>query len=370
VTASTAVQVLPVPGLPEIAAGDDLAALLAAALDAAGTPLHDGDVLVVASKIVAKAEGRAVSGAGAAGRDAAVAGQSIRVVAERTTPRGVTRIVESRSGPVLAAAGVDASNLPAGTVLLLPADPDGSAGALRAGLRGLTGRRVAVVVSDTLGRPWRDGQTDVAIGAAGLTVTDDLRGERDGYGNLLEVTVRAVADELAAAADLVKGKLTGVPVAVVRGLDRLVTEDDGPGAASLLRGASGDWFRLGHVEAVRAALGAPPGSAGAQSVEPPSVATEPVEARARRALALALLPRLVAPEITVTASLSGSEGIVRLTGADPAAVGAVAERLAIAAWSEGLTATLVNGPAGVTPGDHARKARARLSIALSAAPEG
>ncbi|WP_088313735.1 coenzyme F420-0:L-glutamate ligase [Kineosporia sp. R_H_3] len=337
----TVLEIHPVHGLPEVAAGDDLAALVVAT----GTDLRDGDVLVVASKVVAKAEGRTVA---AASRDGAVAAQTLRVVAERRTPRGTTRIVESRSGPVMAAAGVDASNVALGTVLLLPADPDGSARALRAGLRARTGLRLAVVVTDTLGRPWRDGQVDAAIGAAGLAVTDDLRGATDAYGNPLEVTVRAVADEVASAADLVKGKLEGVPVAVVRGLAGLVQDDDGPGAATLLRAGAGDWFRLGHVEAVRTALGAPP----AHDVEPPHVVREDVATLARRAVRLALRHRLVGAALAVAADVTtelepdGSRhALVTLRADDRFALGAVAERLGAAAWAEDLVATVLEeGP--------------------------
>jgi coenzyme F420-0:L-glutamate ligase/coenzyme F420-1:gamma-L-glutamate ligase len=216
----------PVTGIGEVTAGDDLVALLVDGLRASRLQLRDGDVLAVSSKVVSKAMGLAVPGDS---RDDAVLGQTVRVVAERVTPRGVTRIVESRSGPVLAAAGVDTSNVAPGTVLVLPPDPDAAARLLRAGLAERSGRRLGVVVTDTMGRPWRDGQVDAALGAAGLTVTDDLRGRVDGYGNPLEVTVRALADEVAALADLVKGKLDGHPAALVRGLAHLVTEDDGPG---------------------------------------------------------------------------------------------------------------------------------------------
>lgn len=333
-------EIHPVPGLPEVAEGDDLAALLAAAVP----DLRDGDVLVVASKVVAKAEGRTVE---AASRDGAVAAQTVRVVAERRTPRGTSRIVESRSGPVLAAAGVDASNVAVGTVLLLPADPDASARALRAALAARTGRLTGVVVTDTLGRPWREGQVDAAIGAAGVAVTDDLRGGEDGYGNPLEVTVRALADEVASAADLVKGKLDGVPAALVRGLAHLVTDDDGPGAASLLRAAAGDWFRLGHVEAVRSALGAPP----AHDVEPPHVAGEDALTRARRAVRLAERHRLVGDGrvavdvVAETEPDGGTDAVVTVRSDDRLALGAVAERLGVAAWAEDLAATLVeSGP--------------------------
>ncbi|MFJ9520591.1 coenzyme F420-0:L-glutamate ligase [Kitasatospora sp. NPDC101801] len=236
------ISVLPVAGLPEITADADLAELIAKA----GT-FEDGDILLVTSKIVSKAEGRLLH---AADREAAIDAETVRVVARR----GPARIVENRNGLVMAAAGVDASNTAPGTVLLLPLDPDASARTLRARLQQLTGRRLAVLVTDTFGRPWRNGLTDVAIGAAGLAVLDDHRGRRDTHGNELAMTVTATADELAAAGDLVKGKASGVPVAVVRGLGDLVTEADGEGVRPLIRPAADDMFRLGTSEALRQAV--------------------------------------------------------------------------------------------------------------------
>ncbi|GAA1192726.1 coenzyme F420-0:L-glutamate ligase [Kitasatospora gansuensis] len=236
------ISVLPVAGLPEITADADLAELIAKA----GT-FEDGDILLVTSKIVSKAEGRLLR---AADREAAIDAETVRVVARR----GPARIVENRNGLVMAAAGVDASNTAPGTVLLLPLDPDASARALRAGLQQLTGRRLAVLVTDTFGRPWRNGLTDVAIGAAGLAVLDDHRGRQDSHGNELALTVTATADELAAAGDLVKGKTSGVPVAVVRGLGELVTAEDGEGIRPLIRPAADDMFRLGTSEALRQAV--------------------------------------------------------------------------------------------------------------------
>ncbi|AZK94344.1 MULTISPECIES: coenzyme F420-0:L-glutamate ligase [Streptomyces] len=239
-----AFEVRALDGLPEVRPGDDIAALVAAA----APDLRDGDVLLVTSKIVSKAEGRILP---AGDREDAIDAETVRVVARR----GSLRIVENRQGLVMAAAGVDASNTAAGTVLLLPEDPDASARAIRAGLRAALGVDVGVLLTDTSGRPWRNGLTDIAIGAAGLRVLDDLRGGRDTHGNPLEVTVTAVADELAAAGDLVKGKTTGRPVAVVRGLGRLVGDDAGPdGARALVRGADEDLFRLGTSEAVREAV--------------------------------------------------------------------------------------------------------------------
>ncbi|GGP46896.1 coenzyme F420-0:L-glutamate ligase [Streptomyces calvus] len=236
-------RVRAVPGLPEVGPGDDLAKLIAGAEPG----LADGDILLVTSKIVSKAEGRVVE---AADREAAIDAETVRVVARR----GSLRIVENRQGLVMAAAGVDASNTPAGTVLLLPEDPDASARAIRAGLRDALGVEVGVIVTDTFGRPWRSGLTDVAIGAAGVRVLDDLRGGTDAYGNPLAATVVALADELAAAGDLVKGKANGLPVAVVRGLPHLVVSGDGEGARALVRGARDDMFRLGTSEAVRLAV--------------------------------------------------------------------------------------------------------------------
>lgn len=255
-------------GIGEVRPGDDLAAMVGDAL-AAGPPLADGDVVVVTSKVVSKAEGRVVL---AADREQAITDETVRVVASRRHPAGVLRIVENRLGLVMAAAGVDASNTPDGTVLLLPVDPDASARGLRAALRSRFGVLLAVVVTDTAGRPWRDGVVDIAIGAAGLTVADDLRGSTDQHGRQLTATVTAVADEVAAASELVRGKAAGRPVAVARGLARFVTEDDGAGARSLVRPAADDLFRVGSAEAwqegyeaglaaARAAAGAAPGAA-------------------------------------------------------------------------------------------------------------
>ncbi|MER5973087.1 coenzyme F420-0:L-glutamate ligase [Streptomyces sp. NPDC002055] len=248
------------PGVPEVQSGDDLAKLIADAATAPGLPgLAHGDVLLVTSKIVSKAEGRVME---AADREAAIDAEAVRVVARR----GPTRIVETRHGFVMAAAGVDASNTPAGTVLLLPEDPDASARRIRAGLRDALGVDIGVVVTDTFGRPWRNGLTDVAIGAAGVRVLDDLRGGTDAYGNPLAATVVATADELAAAGDLVKGKADGLPVAVVRGLPHVVEDGDrdgdgdgdegrgDAGARVLVRSAVDDMFRLGTSEAVREAV--------------------------------------------------------------------------------------------------------------------
>ena len=193
---------------------------------------------------MSKAEGRVVT----SDREAAIDAETVRVVARR----GPTRISQTRHGLVLAAAGVDASNTARGTVVLLPEDPDGSARRLRKAMAGRTGARLGLLITDTMGRPWRAGQTDTAIGAAGLAPLRDHRGQPDTFGNVLEVTMAAVADEVAAAADLVKQKTTQIPVAIVRGLGELVTDADGPGATALIRPAAEDMFRLGAADVLTA----------------------------------------------------------------------------------------------------------------------
>lgn len=222
-------QVWAVEGIPEVVEGDDIAQLI---LDR--TELQPGDIVAITSKIVSKAEGRFVI---AADREEAITSQTVRVVATR----GHTRIVENPLGMVLAAAGVDASNAPDGVVLLLPVDPDASARRIKEKLGD-----VGVIITDTLGRPWRAGQTDVAIGAAGIRVLDDLRGSTDANGRVLDATIAAVGDEIAGAADLVRGKSAGLPVAVIRGLSHLLGEGD---ARPLIRPAHEDMFRLGTAEA-------------------------------------------------------------------------------------------------------------------------
>ncbi|ABM12555.1 MULTISPECIES: coenzyme F420-0:L-glutamate ligase [Mycolicibacterium] len=241
---SARVELLPVPGLPEFRPGDNLSAAIAEA----APWLQDDDVLVVTSKVLSKTEGRMVAApADPEERDALrrklIDSEAVRVLARK----GRTLITENALGLVQAAAGVDGSNVESNELALLPVDPDGSAAALVAALRERLGVRIGVVVTDTMGRAWRTGQTDVAIGAAGLTVLHAYAGERDQHGNELIVTEIAVADEIAAAADLVKGKLTAVPVAVVRGLS---LRDDGSSARNLVRAGEEDLFWLGTEEAL------------------------------------------------------------------------------------------------------------------------
>jgi len=229
------ITVLAVEGMPEIRAGDVLAELVAARFS-----LVDGDIVVVTQKIVSKAEGRLVeldpNDAGA--RLRLIEGESVRVLRRR----GDALITETRHGFVCASAGVDESNVDRGWAALLPVDADRSARRIRAGLRARTGVHVGVVVSDTFGRPWRRGVTDVAIGCAGLAAVVDLRGTTDSAGRELSVTEVAVADEVAAAAELVMGKAAGVPVAVVRGIDPAWLRE-GSVRAEIVRPHGEDLFR-------------------------------------------------------------------------------------------------------------------------------
>jgi coenzyme F420-0:L-glutamate ligase/coenzyme F420-1:gamma-L-glutamate ligase len=238
------VEILPVTGLPEFRPGDDLAA----AVVAAAPWLRDRDIVVVTSKVMSKCEGRIVAAPSDpderdALRRTLIDTEAVRVLARK----GKTLITANRNGIVQAAAGVDGSNVGATELALLPVDPDASAAALRTALREQLGVNVAVLVTDTMGRAWRNGQTDAAIGSAGLPVLYGYAGAVDRHGNELVVTEVAVADEIAAAADLVKGKLTAVPIAVVRGLE---LDDDGSSAAQLLRGGEDDLFWLGTAESI------------------------------------------------------------------------------------------------------------------------
>lgn len=331
-------EVIGVEGVPEVRADDDLAALLVEACAAMPVDLVDGDVVVVSSKVVSKSLGL---WADTSDRSAAVVGQTVRVVAERMAGDRVTRIVQATSGPVMAAAGVDASNTGGvDGLLLLPDDPDAEAARLRERLLVLTGlTRLGVVVSDTAGRPWRVGQTDFALGAAGVQVTDDLRGSVDADGAPLSVTSRAVADELAAAADLVKGKVSHVPAAVVRG-SGWAGEVVGAGARRLVRTGREDWFGLGRVEAVRSALGVPPGSPAALEDGIASVAPEAVAERVARAVRVALRG---CPD----AAVDVGPGHLRVQADSGYQLGVVVSRLRTALWGEGVEVADPPEPSGL-----------------------
>jgi coenzyme F420-0:L-glutamate ligase/coenzyme F420-1:gamma-L-glutamate ligase len=232
-------EVIAVHGIGEIHPGDEIAELAADAADAQGTPIVDGDCLVVTQKIVSKAEGRLVTldPTDLDARRALVEQESRRVVRRR----GELIISETHHGFICANAGIDLSNVEAGQAALLPVDPDSSAHHVRNALRARRGVDVAVIVSDTFGRPWRLGLTDVAIGVAGIAAVVDLRGSEDALGRVLQVTEVAIADEIASAAELVMGKSAGVPVAIVRGLDP--SWFGGGSARDLVRSPHDDLFR-------------------------------------------------------------------------------------------------------------------------------
>jgi coenzyme F420-0:L-glutamate ligase/coenzyme F420-1:gamma-L-glutamate ligase len=265
--ASAGLEIRPVTGLGEFGPGMDVAAELLTA----APWLADGDVIVATSKIFSKVEGRMVDApTDPDERDALrrrlIDAESVRVLARKNR----TLITENRNGLVQAAAGVDGSNVATDQLALLPVDPDLSAAGLRRRIHELADLDVAVVVTDTMGRAWRNGQTDVAIGSAGVAVSHPYDGSVDAHGNPLIVTDIAVADEIAAAADLVKGKLGGMPIAVIRGLHPV---DDGSRAADLVRPAEEDLFRLGTAEAIE--LGRREALLTRRSVR--SFAPEPVE---------------------------------------------------------------------------------------------
>ena len=246
------IQILPLPGLPEIRAGDDLARLIAGAVRAAGAPVGEGDVFGVAQKIVSKAEGRVVRLDGVqpsakAQAWAAEWGKDARAIelvlreAKRIVrmERGVI-IAETRHGFGCANAGIDLSNAEEGTAILLPENPEASAEVLRHALSESFGARIAVIVSDTFGRTWREGLVNVALGVAGMAALIDYRGERDSAGKLLQATIIATADEIASAAELVMGKSDGVPVAILKGFAASSREGSGH---DLIRPAEKDLFR-------------------------------------------------------------------------------------------------------------------------------
>lgn len=395
-----AIQVLPVDGIGEVRAGDDLVAVLSGVLGAdSPCPARDGDVLCVSSKIVSKARGLV---APPEGKDAALAAATVRTVARRRHGSVTTSVVETTSGPVLAGAGIDASNTPDG-LLLLPADPDGEARALRAGLEAALGVRLGVVLTDTASRIWRTGTTDLALGADGVVVSQDLRGTVDDTGRVLGVTVRAVGDEIAAAADLAKGKASRRPVAIVRGLPDALTGalpgalpgtlhgtpadatgepagTDGSGARALVRTGPDDWFRRPSLESVWQAMGL-----AAHDEPVAAMSPEPDDERIERALDVARCERSDAPDASGAAdatagSVDSAVPVDHLparahrrgdailveppadTPAGWAAAGALAERIRTALGAEAIASPLpplvvrVGAPAdpasqhrGVTP---------------------
>lgn len=336
------ISIRPVGFATELTPEVDLPALLAALLS---DEVLAGDVVVVTSKIVSKWLG--LYAPASSDRADLVLQQSHSVVAERATTSSVTRVVHAVAGPVMAGAGIDASNSDDDRLLLLPHDPDEVARRLRRELAELLHRPAdfAVLLSDTSGRAWRGGLTDFALGAAGLRPVDDLRGRPDTAGRDLEVTVRNIADEIAAAADLVKGKVDRVPVAVLSGLGEFVTADDGPGTAELVRTGPSDWFALGRAEAVRSALGVPPGTPLAAEVGIESVAPESPADRAARALRVAL----VTGDAVHADLAAGSDDalVIGLHGADPVALGRVWARLEVALAGERLAVAARGGVAGV-----------------------
>ncbi|SCL19556.1 coenzyme F420-0:L-glutamate ligase / coenzyme F420-1:gamma-L-glutamate ligase [Micromonospora rhizosphaerae] len=350
-------EILPVPGIGDVTEGDDLAALIATA----APWLRDGDVLVVTSKIVSKAEGRLVDVPAdgperLAARDEVLAAETARVVASR----GATRIVQTHHGFVMASAGIDASNVDKTRLVLLPKDPDASARALRAALRERHGLDVAVIISDTMGRPWRNGLTDVALGVAGMPAIRDHRGEIDPYGNELQLTQMAVVDELAGAGELIKGKCDQVPVAVVRGYPGVARADHGEGARALVRDAALDLFSLGTAEATAAGLRA---AATLADGPGPAPADPAAVERAIAAVAEVVAPDTVFTHVTDEEVRAGMVAAVPgwperatglILGAPPAPVdqadlvrfGADLQRLRTALAAEGISSALLPPPPG------------------------
>jgi coenzyme F420-0:L-glutamate ligase/coenzyme F420-1:gamma-L-glutamate ligase len=338
-------EIRPVRGMGDITAGDDLAALITAA----APWLADGDVLVVTSKIVSKAEGRLVEvPADGPERDQAradaLASETARVVARR----GPTTIVQTHHGFVMAAGGIDASNVDKTHLVLLPADPDASARRLRADFRA-RGLDVAVIVSDTMGRAWRNGLTDVALGAAGIAPFRDHRGETDPYGNELQITQMAVIDELAAAGELVKGKRDQVPVAVVRGYPSIASDD---GAGPLLRDAESDMFSLGTAEARAAGLRDAATLPDGRQLALPGTPVDP--AAAQRALTTVVDRLAHGTEVTQSEVMPGNGATAALhiaaAGDSPAAfmrLGADVHRLRVALAAEGVLSVVIPHEDGI-----------------------
>jgi coenzyme F420-0:L-glutamate ligase len=318
------IEILAAPGIPEVRPGDDLADLIMRAF----TDLRSGDVVAVTSKVVSKAEGRVVE----ADRAAMIDVEAEEVVARR----GETVIARTRLGLVLAAAGVDASNTATGTVALLPLDPDESARGLRRALAARADVNVAVVVTDTAGRAWRNGQTDIAVGCAGLAPIHSLAGRADRFGNPLTVTAPAVADEIAGAAELVKTKLAARPVAVVRGLGDLVLDraEHGPGAAALVRARSDDMFGLGSREAVLEAVIHPTRTSPLSGGASPAQLVELVRVGLDDDIETSVLDDLVVASATATATPARAGFML----------GHFAARLEILARAHGWVVSTRHGP--------------------------
>ncbi|MGL4173731.1 MAG: coenzyme F420-0:L-glutamate ligase [Actinomycetota bacterium] len=337
-TTTGSLTIIPIRGVPEVTAGAELGQVLHQAMSKSGITLTDGDIIVIASKVVSKARGFIHH----IPKEVVIQEKTRRVVsARRSGDDQLIAIVESEAGPVMAAAGVDTSNTPAGTVLSLPPKPDEEASAIRWSLRALGAPQVAIVISDTFGRPWRNGQVDLALGVAGMTPIDDLRGGEDAHGQSLSVTMRAIADELASAADLVKGKNRGYPAAVIRGLGQLVTAEEGPGAQAMIRLGASDQFRLGHVEAVRAALGHHP-----LAIEPPATAWEGLTTRLLRAWQLAKTGavEILHCDLLIT-DQQADQVSFQTTALDPWTAGLLTGRLLTAAWAEDLSLDVQSHPA-------------------------
>ncbi|MEV4757493.1 coenzyme F420-0:L-glutamate ligase [Micromonospora sp. NPDC049559] len=361
-------EILPVLGIGDVAEGDDLAELIATA----APWLRDGDVLVVTSKIVSKSEGRLVDVPAdgperAAARDEILAAETARPVARR----GNTRIVQTHHGFVMASAGIDASNVDRSRLVLLPKDPDASARSLRAALLERHGADVAVIISDTMGRPWRNGLTDVALGAAGIGAIRDHRGQVDPYGNELSITQMAVIDELAGAGELVKGKCDQVPVAVIRGYLPAAQPDDGVGAAALVRAAEQDLFSLGTAEARAAGLrsaatlgeatplSTPDGPEGGAGTVDAAAVARAIAAVGQAVAAGTVFTTVAADDVPRFAGAvadwpDGATGMIlcRLPGApEPAALirfGADLHRLRSALAAEGIASVALAPPPGAT----------------------
>lgn len=363
-----------VPGIGRITPGTDLGRELGGAIRSSGLDLKDGDVVVVASKIVAKAEGALATAASRADVEALIAARTRHTVARRRYGSGTTvSIVRTPAGTVQAAAGLDRSNTEdAQDVILHPEDPDASAEALRASLADRFGVRAAVIVSDTTSRPWRVGVGDFALGCAGLEPLDSQQGLPDDAGRVQEVTVRAVADAIAQAADLVKGAARGLPAAVVRGMGAHV-RTGGANARELVRDFAEDWFRYGHVEAVHQSLGcqrldvAPASADGdddiltkvsrALAVVRRGAARTPGQSAWRMRVAGAGGQILISPADTPARSSAGGHPLIEAT----LGLGALVDRLQSALWCEDLQASTQ-----YTWADNGSPTGARLSIELTA----